>query len=47
MMVADNGGSWFITGARDSRWNDGDLNQIKNVPSSAFEVVDSGPILRP
>lgn len=47
MMVADNGGSWFITGARDSRWNDDDLGQIKRVPSAAFEVVDSGPILRP
>jgi hypothetical protein len=47
MIIADNGGSWFITGARDSRWSDGDLNQMRNVPSSAFEVVDSGPILRP
>lgn len=47
MIVADNGSSWFITGSRDSRWNDDDLNQMKGVPSSAFEAVDSGPILRP
>jgi hypothetical protein len=47
MIVADNGGSWFITGARDSRWNDGDLEQMKEVPSSAFEVVNTGPIRRP
>lgn len=46
MMVADNGGSWFITGARDSRWNDDDLEQMKQVPSSAFEAVDTGPIRR-
>jgi hypothetical protein len=45
MMVADNGSSWFITGATDSRWNDDDLNQLKTVPGSAFEVVQSGPLL--
>jgi hypothetical protein len=39
MIVADNGSSWFITGASDSRWNDNDLNQLKGVPGSAFEVV--------
>ena len=45
MFVADNGSSWFITGATDSRWNDTDLNQLKTVPGSAFEVVQSGTIL--
>jgi hypothetical protein len=44
MIVADNGSSWFITGAADPRWNDTDLNQLKTVPSSAFEVVDTGPL---
>ncbi len=44
MLVADNGSSWYISGAADSRWNDDDLNQLKNVPGSAFEVVDTGPI---
>ena len=46
MIVADNGSDWFITGATDSRWNDTDLGQLKNVPGSAFEVVDTGPIIR-
>ena len=32
MIVADNGSSWFITGASDRRWNDDDLNQLKRVP---------------
>lgn len=45
MMNADNGSSWFITGAADPRWDDDDLNQLKNVPSSAFEVVDTGSII--
>jgi hypothetical protein len=44
MIVADNGSSWFITGATDTRWNDTDLNQLKTVPGSAFEVVQTGPI---
>ena len=44
LIVADNGSNWFITGASDSRWNDTDLNQLKTVPGSAFEVVDTGPV---
>ena len=45
MFVADIGGDWFISGASDARWNDADLNQLKTVPGSAFEAVESGPIL--
>jgi hypothetical protein len=45
VIVADNGSSWYITGAPDPRWNDEDLNQLKKVPGSAFEAVRSGPIL--
>jgi hypothetical protein len=45
LIVADNGSSWYITGAPDPRWNDEDLEQIKRVPGSAFEAVQSGPIL--
>lgn len=45
MIVADNGSSWFISGATDPRWNDTDLNQLKSVPGSAFEAVSTGPIL--
>lgn len=46
MFVADNGSNWYISGATDSRWNDADLNQLKRVPGSAFEVVDSGPLIK-
>ena len=45
MIVADNGSNWFISGAADTRWNDDDLNQLKTVPGSAFEVVDTGESL--
>ncbi len=44
LIVADNGSSWYITGAPDRRWNDEDLNQLKSVPGSAFEAVRTGPI---
>lgn len=46
MIVADNGTSWFITGATDPRWDDDDLNQLKTVPGDAFEVVVTGEIVR-
>jgi hypothetical protein len=44
LIVADNGSPWYITGAPDPRWNDADLEQIKRVPGSAFEAVETGPI---
>lgn len=47
MIVADNGTSWFISGATDPRWDDEDLDQLKTVPGSAFEVVYTGEIQRP
>jgi hypothetical protein len=46
LIVADNGSPWYITGAPDPRWNEEDLNELKNVPGSAFEAVGSGPIRR-
>jgi hypothetical protein len=46
MIVADNGSNWYISGATDAGWDDADLNQLKGVPGSAFEVVQTGPIVR-
>jgi hypothetical protein len=44
MIVADNGSNMFVTGAPDDRWNNDDLSTLKQVPSSAFEVVQSGTV---
>lgn len=44
MIVADNGSDWYISGAMDTRWDDDDLNQLKEIPGSVFEVVQTGPI---
>ncbi len=46
LIVADNGSSWYITGAPNRGWNEADLDQLKSVPGSAFEAVRSGAILR-
>ena len=40
-LVADNGSNWFFGGTSDSRWDDEDLDQLKGIPGSAFEVVRS------
>ncbi|MBX3095516.1 MAG: hypothetical protein KF812_01515 [Fimbriimonadaceae bacterium] len=47
MMVADNGSNWFISGAPDARWNDDDLNSLKGIAGSNFEVVQMGDIVTP
>ena len=44
MIVADNGTNFYITGAADSRWSDTDLNQLKTVPGTQFEVVNTGTV---
>jgi hypothetical protein len=46
LIVADEGGSWNIGGAPNPGWVDHDLQQLERVPGSAFEAVDTGPILR-
>ena len=46
MFVADNGGDWFITGETNTAWDDDDLDQLRSVPASSFEVVQAGTIIR-
>jgi hypothetical protein len=41
MIVADNGSSWYISGAPNSRWNNDALHTLHRVKGSAFEVVDT------
>ena len=46
MFVTDNAGGqfWSLAGARDSRWSIEDLDQLKTVPASAFEVLKLGTL---
>ena len=49
MFVADNGSNWYFQGEGGSAakcWNDNDLDALKSVPGTAFEVVKTGKILR-
>jgi hypothetical protein len=40
MIVADNGGNWFVSGAPDSRWNNDALtSELAQVKGSNFEVL--------
>jgi hypothetical protein len=41
MIVADNGSNWYFSGTSDRRWDDENLNQLKRIPGSAFQVVKS------
>lgn len=45
MFLADNGGSFFISGAPDPRWNDDDLNLLKRYRAGDFEAVDSSSLM--
>lgn len=44
MLVADNGGDWFVSGAPDSRWDDEALATLKRVQGRDFEVVKMGQV---
>ena len=45
LIVADNGSPWYITGAPSPGWDEASLQQLKSVPGSAFEAVETGPII--
>jgi hypothetical protein len=41
LIVSDNGSNWFFQGTSDRRWSDENLNELKSIPGSAFQVVRS------
>jgi hypothetical protein len=43
LILADNGSALYVTGASDSRWGS-DLDSLKTVPASSFEVVQMNPV---
>jgi hypothetical protein len=44
LALADNGSDWFFQGTADNRWPNALLDQLKQVPASAFEAVDTMPL---
>lgn len=45
MILADNGSNWYVSGAPDPRWNDSELNTLKGLRGSDFEVVKMGTVV--
>jgi hypothetical protein len=45
MILADNGSAWYMSGSPDSRWNNSDLNLLRNVFGSNFEAVDVSSLM--
>lgn len=46
MIVADNGSSWYVSGAPDPRWDNDQLHSLHRVKGSDFRVVNTSR-LRP
>ena len=47
MILADNGGPFYFSGAPDPRWIDDELNQLKKIKGRDFEVVQIGTVTTP
>jgi hypothetical protein len=45
MILADNGSSWYLSGAPDPRWNNDVLHELGRVTGAAFEAVDESPLM--
>jgi hypothetical protein len=45
MFLADNGSSWFLSGAPHSKWNDDQLRELRRVKGSDFEAVDASSLM--
>lgn len=45
MILADNGGDWYIGGAPDPRWDDEEIAALKRLKGRDFEVVQMGAMV--
>ena len=44
LVLTDNGSPWFFQGTSDTRWPEAMLDELKQVPASAFEAVDTSSL---
>jgi hypothetical protein len=47
MLLADNGSSWYVSGAPDRRWSNEELHTLARVHGSDFEVVKPARAVHP
>ena len=45
MFLADNGSSWFLSGAPDPHWDDDELHQLGRLTGADFEAVDESALM--
>lgn len=45
LVLADNGTPWYFQGTADPRWPEGLLDELKQIPASAFEAVDTSSLM--
>jgi hypothetical protein len=45
LMVADNGGAWFIQGDPDPRWDNVDWNPLRTILGTSLEAVDVSSLM--
>ncbi|MBK9741210.1 MAG: hypothetical protein IPO93_17360 [Actinobacteria bacterium] len=44
LVLADNGSPWYFQGTADDDWPPSLIEQLKGIPASAFEAVDTAPL---
>jgi hypothetical protein len=47
LILADNGSSWYVSGAPDPRWSNDQLHTLGAIKGSDFEVVDTSSLPHP
>jgi len=45
MILADNGSSWYLSGAPDDRWDNDALHELGGLHGSDFEAVDESSLM--
>jgi hypothetical protein len=45
MILADNGSNWFFQGTADTRWTNTEVDQLKQIPASAFVAIDESCLM--
>ena len=45
IVLADNGSSWYISGAPDSHWDNDELHQLDVIRGADFQAVDTSSMI--
>jgi hypothetical protein len=45
LILADNGSNWYFQGTADTRWTNKEVDQLKQIPASAFVAVDESCLM--